>query len=90
MNDLTTDRLAVLVAATLLLAGCTNDNDPVSRSSTDNSQIPIDKMFTHEGCTIYRFDDAGHYHYWADCRGSVSSTQTCGRNCTHEDGVPTL
>lgn len=84
---MSTDRISILIAATLLLAGCAND--AVSTAATDNHQVPVDKLFTHEGCTIYRFDDAGHYHYWADCRGSISSTQTCGRNCTRQDEVVT-
>lgn len=32
----------------------------------------VTRLFTHDGCTIYRFDDGG-YHYWAVCPGRAAS-----------------
>ncbi len=71
-----------LLLAMLVLAGCAKD--PVSSSRTDNAEVGLDKLFTHDGCSVYRFYDAGHFHYWADCRGTVSTAyvQNCGKNCT--------
>lgn len=86
-NRTTEQRLALLLIV-LALSGCARD--PVSTDHTDNQSVSVDKLFTHEGCSVYRFYDAGHYHYWADCRGdSIESSQTCGRNCTRTEGVPT-
>jgi hypothetical protein len=78
--------LAVGVLA-LILAGCTND--PVSTARTDNNQVPVDKLFTHEGCTVYRFFDGGRNHYYSDCRGSTMSHFNCGKGCTRDEEVPT-
>jgi hypothetical protein len=71
--------LLLLVAA--MLVGCAKD--PVASAVSDNPEITLEIMFRHEGCTVYRFSDNARYHYWADCRGTVSSERLegCGRNC---------
>jgi hypothetical protein len=50
-------------------------------------------MFTHEGCTVYRFFDQ-RYHYYVRCQGAESartlSSASCGKNCSYEDEIPTL
>lgn len=67
--------------------------DPVARTVTDNSQIPVDTLFTKDDCTVYRFADGG-YHYFVKCKGvasaSTMTTESCGENCTREVAVPTL
>lgn len=48
----------------------------------------VEKLFTNEGCTIFRFEDAGHYRYYSRCDMAVSSSvisefsQSCGKGCT--------
>lgn len=86
MADLTKDLRILILLAVLLSSGC--DNRPVSVNSTNNPEIQIEKLFTHEGCTVYRFRD-GSTHYFTDCRGSVSETHTCGKGCVRESEVPT-
>lgn len=80
------------IALLLALAGC--DKDPVKRQGTDNVQVQVDDLFTHNGCTISRFYDGGRAHYFADCRGSVSTARSeyCGKNCrrTVHDELQTL
>jgi hypothetical protein len=62
---------------------------PLSTSPTNNEKFTIDKLFTHDNCTIYRFSDGGNYIYYADCSGNQSSstlwniTESCGKNCVH-------
>jgi hypothetical protein len=79
-----TKKVAILLAA-LALVGCAKD--PEQRLQTNNSEFELAKLFTHEGCSVYRFSDAGHYRYWADCRGRISSdyTESCGKNCTRTE-----
>ena len=71
----------------ILLIGCAKE--PAQTTGTNNSAFQVDELFTHKGCTVYRFYDSGHYHYFTNCHGSVSSTLTCGKNCTRPDEVPT-
>jgi hypothetical protein len=56
---------------------------------TDNPELRLGLMFTHDGCRVYRFTDGGRNHYFTDCRGSVSTTQSCGKNCRYEESVET-
>lgn len=58
---------------------------PVGSAVTSNPEIPLSLLFEHEGCSIYRFYDAGNHRYFADCRGSISSQVNCGKNCTTEE-----
>lgn len=82
----------LLIASILALAGCSAD--PVGQSYTDNPDITVETLFTHEGCTIYRFRD-GNKHYYAKCSGSTdtvgSHTESCGKNCVHtvDENIPT-
>lgn len=68
--------LAVIsfLAGALLLAACSKA--PVSSTQTDNKDITADKMFTTDGCTVYRFSDNGELHYFAHCSGDQQSSVT--------------
>jgi hypothetical protein len=74
--------LCVLVSACI--------RPPVNTSQSNNPAFQLDKLFTHDGCTVYRFEDAAHYHYFTDCAGSVSTQQWCGKSCTYDDTVETV
>lgn len=67
----------------MLLIGCSKD--PISSETTDNNEITVDKLFTNDGCTIYRFTDGGKLHYYARCEKSVDTISTnyesCGKGC---------
>jgi len=82
---------AAIVAACLFLAGC--EKPPVKTERTDNAEIQVDDLFTHHGCTISRFYDHSRAHYFADCRGAITTTRTesCGKSCVHtwDDEIPT-
>lgn len=79
--------------AVVLVAGCAKD--PVAISSSTNPEVPIANLFTHEGCTVYRFVDDGWYHYFAKCVDSAETisqkTSTCGKNCfyTRDENIRT-
>ena len=41
---------------------------------TDNSAIAVEQLFTHDGCSVYRFRDAGYPRYYVRCaNGSGTS-----------------
>lgn len=71
-----------LLPLLLLTLGC--HADPLETQPTNNPGIQLELLFTERGCSMYRFVDAGHFRYWADCRGSVQSSwsESCGKGCT--------
>jgi hypothetical protein len=74
--------LAILALAAL--AGCSK---PAETSTVVGKEFVVDKLFTYEGCTVYRFTDAGYSRYFTNCSGSTSWTEICGKNCTHQVGI---
>jgi len=54
------------------LLGCTKEAEEVR--PTGNINYQVDKLFTHEGCTVYRFDD-GKTIYYVKCENGETKTQ---------------
>ena len=81
--------IAALIACGLLV-GCSR---PAERTSeTSNSNFNVERLFTHEGCTAYRFWDAGIRRYYVACDGrsaSTSWTERCGKNCSRPVEIAT-
>ncbi len=52
-------------------------------TTSDQKHSEVRKLFSNNGCTIYRFIDNGEYHYYSDCRGSTikNVNEICGANC---------
>ncbi len=71
----------------VFLAGC--ERPPISEAPTNNPAIIISKLFQYDGCTVYRFNDNREAHYFTNCKGSVSSEQSCGRNCRYDETIET-
>ena len=69
---------------------CAKEGTPVNAQG--KADYEVEKLFTYEGCTVYRFLDV-RYHYWTDCRGSVSD-MFCQQNgkshICYENEVPTV
>lgn len=84
-------RTILLVTAVIALAAC--EAPSVSKSPTNNAAVPVELLFEHEGCRVYRFQDAGRNHYFTNCTGSAVSTRTrsCGKNCfrREDEEIPT-
>jgi hypothetical protein len=76
---------------TAALAGCVND--PVATSPSNNPDMQVDMLFSHDGCTVYRFRDIT-YHYYVRCHDARSaetlSTRSCGKSCSYEEAIQTL
>lgn len=73
--------LAVLAIA--VLSGC---GKPAETRTAVGREFVVDKLFTHEGCTVYRFYDGGT-RYFTNCSGSTSWTEQCGKGCTRQVGI---
>lgn len=69
----------LVILCVAVLAGCTKRAE---QSSAAGTEFVVDKLFTHEGCTVYRFEDGGRYLYYTNCSGSTSWTENCGKNCS--------
>jgi hypothetical protein len=75
-------------------SACLGTAPPVTSTPSNNPKIEVETLFTHDGCTVFRFYDAG-YHYYAHCAGTHESVATmssvpCGRNCVRQEEVPTV
>jgi len=81
-----------LVLAGLALAGCLERRPPEARANAGVA-FQVDRLFTHDGCTVYRFVDEGYSRYFTRCTGAASAgaawRESCGKNCTRSVEVPT-
>ena len=74
----------LLIFSVLLLVGC-------SREGVETANT-IDKLFTKDGCDVYRFRDAGSLRYFVNCgnnNAGVSWNESCGKRCTNNVSVQT-
>jgi hypothetical protein len=59
---------------------------------TNNPEITVDVVATHDGCTIYRFRDGG-FHWYVRCRNEPATVamtlKSCGKGCVHDETVAT-
>lgn len=72
-------KLLIAVLAVAALTACSKQAETSTAVGVD---FQVDKLFTHEGCTVYRFSDGGHNRYFTNCSGSTNWTESCGKNCT--------
>ncbi len=73
----------------LLLIGC--ENKPVATTQSSNTKVPVDLLFEHDGCKVYRFEDGGYPRYYAKCSDSYVSTMSVHHEgkVTVPDSIPT-
>lgn len=75
-------KLTFIMILAALLVGCGKEANVSER--TNNSQIVVDTLFTHDGCTVYRFHDVRTVYY-AKCTGgnaNVTYSTTSGKTST--------
>jgi hypothetical protein len=83
--------IVAFFALAISMTGCAEDSTPAKVRGA-LADFEVGKLFDADGCTVYRFRDAGRYHYFATCDGSVMEGQThsCGKSsCSHDEEVPT-
>lgn len=71
--------LSCLFLLCLICIGC-DVKQPEFRMATANIDYNVDLLFDHDGCKVYRFEDADRYVYYTDCRkgSDISSSTTYG------------
>lgn len=77
-------KIAFLFLACLAIVGCDKQAETSTRAG---AEFVVDKLFTHEGCTVYRFVDGGRNRYFTNCSGSTISSynRQVGKTHTQED-----
>ena len=66
---------ALLLTSTLSLGmlSCISERPIVQVTPENNRDYRVDYLFEHDGCKVYRFRDSGHYVYFTNCTGDVTS-----------------
>ena len=79
-------RRALLLAATLVLAGCQDDRGSLKQVDTGNPDAPAFLLGTVDSCRVWRLRDrgAGRDVYVSTCAGASKSqwTEGCGKGCS--------
>ena len=85
---MTINNILLALALGLLLASCAQKGASVSVEDTVPGQdFHVVKLFTTDGCTVYRFYDVGNFHYMTNCTSTITTiTESCGKNCKEEKG----
>ena len=78
----------IMLSLTVLamVAGCNKPAESVARTGMG---FTVERLFTHEGCTVFRFEDGGNNRYFTRCDGITAQSTTtwqesCGKSCTRE------
>lgn len=83
--------IVVMLFIGLFLTACGKIKSTETKTAGINAKI--EKLFEHEGCTVYRFHDQNYWRYYAKCSNATSSntswSQSCGKGCTSHPVVPT-
>lgn len=89
-------RTIITLTALALLSGCDIDSMPRQRPESitkAGNGYQVERLFTYDGCIVYRFDDWGNPRYFTRCDGETSSDvswrESCGKNCSRQVSVPT-
>lgn len=65
----------MLLSGIVWLSSCATKR-PISKTAPDNNpSYRVEYLFEHDGCKVYRFMDMGHYIYFTNCQGDVSSME---------------
>ena len=77
-------KIMLSLAALAMVAGC---DKPAESVAHKGAGFAVERLFTHEGCTVFRFKDGGYNRYFARCDGIAAQSTTtwqesCGRGCT--------
>ena len=81
----------IILALAVAVSACTKQAMESSKPS-GNSEFTVDKLFTQDGCTVYRFLDAGYHRYFVKCTSGDARTEWregCGNNYCRQEEIPT-
>ena len=61
----------ILLIALVVLLGCEKTGEAMVPVSNGNFEVT--RLFTTDGCTLYRFKDDGENRYWSKCTGAIKA-----------------
>lgn len=65
----------LILLSVVILAACQGRPETITKVSQD---FQVEKLFTFEGCTVYRFHD-DRTVYFTNCKGSVKWEESHGK-----------
>ena len=54
---------------------CTIQRPITEAPPANNKTYEVSYLFEHDGCKVYRFYDQGHWVYFTNCKGEVTSVK---------------
>jgi hypothetical protein len=78
-------KLIIVAMAAFILTGCNGDPQEVQSAG----DFRVGKLFTVDGCTVYRFNDGGRNVYFTNCPGVTNSSYSKGKSGTGYNEVST-
>lgn len=86
MNKIKISTIAMLLFVAVMVTGCKVHGKPVK---ADNSSIEVQKLFTVDGVTVYRFTDNGRLVYFTNGNGvaQYKYSTLAGKVCVTKDVV---
>ena len=81
-------KISVILLSLLILSGCAKKSEH-SENIGPEKAYQIERLFSYDGCTVYRFHDVGRTIHYTNCKGSTTETHECGKNCTETSEVST-
>ena len=67
---------SLLLVCNACLSSCVSQIPLTKEKPVNNSTYQVEYLFEHEGCKVYRFMDMGHYIYFTNCEGDVTSIES--------------
>jgi len=74
----------IIAMVAVMISGCEKAPESVTHAGGD---FQVGRLFTVDGCSVYRFDDAGRAVYFTNCNGSTQFTQKCSSKCSRQVDV---
>jgi hypothetical protein len=81
-------KLTAILLCVLVLAGCAKKSEHSTKVGPEKTYY-IERLFTYEECTVYRFYDVGRYVHYTNCKGSTIENHSCGKNCLKSSEITT-
>lgn len=77
-------KIVLLMAFALTACGEVDQSREMreAKAKSEYNEFYLTKLFTENGCDVYRFHDRGNYRYFTTCTGHVSSSHNVNQGKT--------
>ena len=74
--------MKIKIILLFMMVSCSKE--VLEKIETNNVDINVSYLFSHQGCSVFRFYDHGDAIYFSDCSQDFKYTknESCGKNCT--------